>query len=232
MSAPGSVTRRDARPGSGAGFTLVELLVAMTLLGLISVILVGGLRFGTRAWEVGDARAEALAKIDAVQNMMRRQIGQARIPRLVAQSADSEPSFIGEEDRLRLVTSVPAHLGVGGLYQVEIKVVEEEGKRRLDLAWHLFRPDQPDALDEAVGDQDTLVAGHRTLFENVEQATFAYFRAAGREPGAQDEWVKSLDEADGLPDLVSLKIKFAEGSGLVWPDLVVRPLFAGGDLRR
>jgi general secretion pathway protein J len=232
MSAPVGIRQGDLLSRSGAGFTLVELLVAMTLLGLISVILIGGLRFGTRAWEVGDARAEALAEIDAVQNMMRRQIGQARIPRLVAQSEDSKPLFIGEEERLRLVTSVPAHLGVGGLYQVEIKVVEEEGKRRLDLAWHLFRPDDPDALDKEVGDQDTLVAGHRTLLENVEEAAFSYFRAAGRDPSEQDEWVKSLDEADGLPDLVSLKIKFVEGSGLVWPDLVVRPRFAGDDLRR
>ena len=34
------------------GFTLVELLVATTLLALLSVVLFGGLRFGARAWEV------------------------------------------------------------------------------------------------------------------------------------------------------------------------------------
>ena len=44
--------RGHHRHRSEAGFTLIELLVALTLLGLISVVLFGGLRFGTRAWEV------------------------------------------------------------------------------------------------------------------------------------------------------------------------------------
>ncbi len=34
-----------------SGFTLVELLVAMTLLSFLTVLLFGGLRFGSRAWE-------------------------------------------------------------------------------------------------------------------------------------------------------------------------------------
>jgi len=35
-----------SRSSGEAGFTLIELLVALTLLGLVSVLLFGGLRFG------------------------------------------------------------------------------------------------------------------------------------------------------------------------------------------
>ncbi len=35
------------------GFTLVELLIAMTLVAMLSVLLFGGLRFGTRAADRG-----------------------------------------------------------------------------------------------------------------------------------------------------------------------------------
>jgi prepilin-type N-terminal cleavage/methylation domain-containing protein len=37
------------------GFTLLELLVAITLLGLLMAALFGGLRLGARVWETADA---------------------------------------------------------------------------------------------------------------------------------------------------------------------------------
>ncbi len=51
---------RDTEGGRRqAGFTLVELLVAMTLLAFLSITLFGGLRFGARSWEaVVDSSAE------------------------------------------------------------------------------------------------------------------------------------------------------------------------------
>ena len=54
------------------GFTLVELLVVMTLLGLIATALFGGLRFGVRAWESGGARSAAFAEIEIAQSLLRR----------------------------------------------------------------------------------------------------------------------------------------------------------------
>ena len=43
------------------GFTLVELLVGLSLLGLISLLLFGGLRFGLRTWEAGGTRPKGRA---------------------------------------------------------------------------------------------------------------------------------------------------------------------------
>ena len=71
--------KRSAR-GGASGFTLVELLVALTLFGVISVVIMGGLRFGTRVWETGNDRAEVLAEVDAVQGILRRYMAQAIVP--------------------------------------------------------------------------------------------------------------------------------------------------------
>ena len=65
------------RSRSTAGFTLVELLVAMTLIGLISVALFGGLRFGARAWEAGNERAESFSQLEVVQSLLRRELNLA-----------------------------------------------------------------------------------------------------------------------------------------------------------
>ncbi|MGH8653245.1 MAG: prepilin-type N-terminal cleavage/methylation domain-containing protein, partial [Gammaproteobacteria bacterium] len=42
---------------AGRGFTLVELLLALTLTGLIMVALYSGLRVGTRASDAAETRA-------------------------------------------------------------------------------------------------------------------------------------------------------------------------------
>ncbi|NEX17237.1 MAG: general secretion pathway protein GspJ, partial [Halochromatium sp.] len=35
----------------GRGFTLVELLIALSLIGIITLLLFSGLRLGSRSWE-------------------------------------------------------------------------------------------------------------------------------------------------------------------------------------
>ena len=113
-------TRRHgrARRRSEAGFTLIELLVALTLLGLISVVLFGGLRFGTRAWEAGNLRAEQLAQVQAVQALLRRRIAQALPPGPEAAGDAGDEArrrvFSGESDALQFLAAVPSRAGVGG----------------------------------------------------------------------------------------------------------------------
>ncbi|MCH8035911.1 MAG: prepilin-type N-terminal cleavage/methylation domain-containing protein [Proteobacteria bacterium] len=58
--------------GRQRGFTLIEILIAMTLLGLLMAMLFGGLRLGTRAWEASDARSAELARLEAVHGFIRR----------------------------------------------------------------------------------------------------------------------------------------------------------------
>ncbi|MGH6912899.1 MAG: PulJ/GspJ family protein, partial [Geminicoccales bacterium] len=58
------------------GFTLLELLVAITLLGVLMAALFGALRLGARVWETGTARQDASARIQIVHNLLRRELAQ------------------------------------------------------------------------------------------------------------------------------------------------------------
>ncbi len=211
---------------AGAGFTLIELLVALTLLGLVSVVLFGGLRFGTRAWEVGNARAARLAEVQAVQAVLRRRIAQAVLPEDAgAESAfsDSPAAFAGAEDSLRFVALVPARIGVGGFYLFELSVADDGDGARLELAWRLFRADQPGDLDQP----EPGLGGRRVLIEGIEEAKFGYYGAERAErAGAKAEWRDRWDRADGLPALIALEVAFPAGDSRSWPDLVVAPRLA------
>ncbi len=217
--------RRRRRMGgrAGAGFTLIELLVALTLLGLVSVVLFGGLRFGTRAWEAGNARAERLAEVQAVQAVLRRRIAQAVLPEdagTASAFSDSPAAFAGEEDSLRFVALVPSRFGVGGFYLFDLSVADDDDGTRLELAWRLFRPDQPGDLDEP----EPGLGGKRVLIEGIEEAKFGYYGA--ETAGAEAEWRGRWDEADGLPALIALEVAFPAGDSRSWPDLVVAPRLA------
>ena len=53
------------------GFTLLELLISMSLLGLLMLGLFGGLRLGARVWEAGDQQSADRIRVEAVQRFIR-----------------------------------------------------------------------------------------------------------------------------------------------------------------
>lgn len=221
-------SRGHSTRGAAAGFTLIELLVALTIFGVISVVIMGGLRFGTRVWETGGERAEILAEVEAVQGILRRYMSQAIVPQPFGQQAEDSKLFLGEQERLRLVTVVPAHIGVGGLYQVEIAKFggDTNDDGALELKWSLFRPDNPFRIED-IGeeDEDTPVGGRRLLLSGVKSIAFKYM---GLSSTGQDsfEWNDTWPDTDVLPALISLKISFVDGSHLFWPELVVQTRLA------
>ncbi len=211
---------RACRQRFMAGFTLIELLVALMLLGLVSVVLLGGLRVGTRAWEAGETRAGRLAQVQAVQALLRRRLVQAVLPGAEGRKSGfsaEHAAFVGTVDTLRFVALVPSRIGIGGFYLFELSVADEGDAPRLELAWRLFRPDEPEGFDQP----EPGLGGSRVLIEGIERAAFGYFGV--EDVGQEAEWLDRWDEEAGLPALVAIEVAFPNGDPRSWPDLVVAP---------
>jgi len=86
------------------GFTLLELLLAMTLVALIVVLVYGSLRLGIRAWEKGEQSAERSQTTRIVLDLLRRQIV-GICADLVPKAGEPGPLF-GDRANLSLVSSV------------------------------------------------------------------------------------------------------------------------------
>jgi general secretion pathway protein J len=199
-------------PVAGQGFTLVELLVALTLMALVSVILFGGLRFGVRAWETGGARMEQAHRIEAVQNLLRRQISQARfLPH--ASDTDATISFAGDGNSLTFIAPLPAHRGIAGPYLFNLRTGGRAGQSDLTLTWSLYWPEL--LTTGASGFEDGT-----TLLEDVAEIELSYFGAPFPDQPAQ--WWNAWDLNDGQPQLVRMRVEFPPGDRRRWPDLIVR----------
>ncbi|MCZ6482700.1 MAG: prepilin-type N-terminal cleavage/methylation domain-containing protein [Alphaproteobacteria bacterium] len=201
------------------GFTLLEILIAMTLLGLLMAMLFGGLRLGTRAWEASDVRSADLARLEAVQGFIRRALTGA-YPLLGTGDGDAKRqiAFTGGAQAVAFTALMPAHFGVGGFYTITLAVEDGAEDKRLIFRRQLYRPDADGAPPPpAAGDEEK----EKVLLEGISKAGFSYFGAADKDetPSWRDEW----REMKSLPDLVRLSLTFADKDKRAWPELVIAP---------
>ena len=199
-----------------AGFTLIELLIALTLVGLLSVVLLGGLRFGMRVWETGHERSESFAEIEAVHGFLRRQFSQLKPPGQATRSPDRPADFTGTADRVRFTGTLSAYAGVGGLYRFELAPVERTEGMALELTWQIYRPDRSEWFEDD--------PSRRVLIEGIEAVRLQYYGAL--EGDEDPEWHDVWDSQTTLPTLLRLELDFPSDDRRAWPELTVAPFAA------
>ncbi len=214
----GQATNRGSRRING-GFTLVELLVAMTLMGLMFVALFGGLRFGTRVWEAGVQRGEEFAEVEVTQALLRRQLDQL-LPLPGLGEEKQEISFSGEQERLTFTAPAPSQFGLGGVYYFDLFAERAEPGQRLVLRWQLYRPDRDEPFNDAESQQ-------RTLLENIEAIQFSYYGDPEQfevgERGDTGAWRERWVGAELPPQLIAVRVAFPESDTRYWPELIIAP---------
>lgn len=198
------------RPKGQRGFTLVEVLVALMLLGLLSALLYGGLRGGGRAWSAVERRSSEIERIAAVQNFLRTTLAAHRPPSGEGADAGSaaSPSFRGERDGFAFLASAVDAMPIGGPYAFGVAAAPDgAGGLALELRW---RPAGPPVQSSAPAE----LTGARALLVGARAIRFGY-RGAETGTGWRAEW----PEADGAPALVAVDVDFLDADRL-WPRFV------------
>jgi general secretion pathway protein J len=194
-----------------AGFTLVEALVAITLLSLLSIALTGSLRFGIDAWARGSAHSDQLSRTLAVQGLLRDIVGQAYPYFLSSDPTRPYVDFDGKIDSLALLAPAPIALGVTGRSRFRLSVARREGLSDLIMT------SQPEL---AAADAPATVQ-QKTLLTSTAVIEFAYFGTLRSETGPR--WHDRWTEQAAMPQLLRIQVRFTEGDSRTWPDLVIAP---------
>jgi general secretion pathway protein J len=204
-SAPVNRSGRDRQ----AGFTLLEIVVALVVLGFLFVGLTEGTRTGFALWNSQTRRVGKTEELDATARTLRSLL--SGIPILPAAADAPSPQAIaitGDADRLAFVGDLPT--GLGATRQADITLELRGG--RLVLSWAPHRHEQVGAPPGTPAETE--------LIRGVERLELAYLgvASAGQMPGWHAEWA-----GPGLPLLIRVRLRFAKDDGRRWPDLIAAP---------
>jgi general secretion pathway protein J len=189
------MSRRDA------GFTLLELLVALTIFGLLMAGLAEGTRFGLAAWRAQDAGDGRQSDLEAADRVLRHLVTQAMPGRAGAPAA-----FDGRPGGLAWRSDLPGAGGLAPLRDVDVALGLDAG-RRLVLRWtpHTLPPGQP-----RIAREEVVLAG-------LDHVEFAYWPA-----GPSATWLRDW-HLPVLPALVRIRLVFPDGDRRHWPAIVAAP---------
>ncbi len=197
--------------GRAAGFTLVELLLAITLMSILLGLTYTGLRAATRSAERGEKILAAGGEIRAAHQFVRRQINQM-LPLPFAVEDEGEETriiFQGDSRRIQYVAPMPGYLGAGGPQVQLLELANDRDSGVLQFSNSLLQGFEQERLYDRAPVK---------LLRNVDSAGFEFL---GRdEDGELTGWVSSWDQQDVLPVAVRLNLDFGAESMLRWPDMV------------
>lgn len=190
------------------GFTLLELLISVALLGLLMVVLFDGLEFATRHLKAEDAGLDRAARLALVENLLRAQLAGAQ-PVAASAADEGVVDFDGQSNGVAFISEAPEAVRSGGLQVLSIDFAAPRGSPSgaLLARWRRYR-----------GAPEGRTSDHRTvLLDHVARVAFAYYGSAG--PDDAPAWHSRWQDMAFLPLLVRLSVAFADGDKA--PDLIV-----------
>jgi prepilin-type N-terminal cleavage/methylation domain-containing protein len=192
-----------------AGFTVLELLIVMCILGLLSTYAVSALH-GVRQMEGVVKRIESRNSAEAAQRYVHQLLSGTRsVVAMLPGQSQPVVMFHGNASQLELVSSSDATLEIGGLYHVMITTRErEDGLKDLISTRKLLR--NPTAGEEVL-----------TLMERIDELQFRYFGEAS--PLSNASWHSQWARQERLPKLIEVTVSMPKGERQVWPRLIARP---------
>ncbi len=194
-----------------AGFTLLEILVVLVVLGFLMLGLAEGTRFGLRAWDTETAMVNRGADMDGMERVLRELV-------TAADPGDTnEPApFKGHPHTLDFVSRLPLSATAAGsdiLTRDGEVGLGVDDKHRLVLRWsphpHAERLTKAPEPDQTV------------LLEGVEQVVFGYERRPEQGGGWIDTW-----DLPTLPLVVRITVSFPKNDRRHWPTIEAAPMLA------
>lgn len=175
------------------GFTLLELLISITLLGFIVIITAGALRAGYRSTESAQNKIEALERFRTSLNIVESQVQSAFIIKKTDAILDLDFFQLnGSRTKLQFRSLYSLWGGQNGPVLVTYEVRDDVGGGKA-----LYANETPTAIPDT--------AREVRLIDNARDLFFEYFYK-----GPTDEkgsWVEEWTDKDNIPDRIRLTIE-------------------------
>jgi general secretion pathway protein J len=189
-----------------AGYTLIEMLVSLIIVGFISALMLSGLNTGRRVWERADIANLAGETVSGAQMLLRERLEHA-FPATRYDKIPTYADFTGNAEAVNFLSPPRDIHAPQGLMRYTLGLASN-GDLVLSSASDL-------AVDpHAPGEQ-------LVLLHNVQQLDIAYFGVVppDKAPNWHDQW----GQRALLPLLIRIRVQFPPDDPRAWPELVVKP---------
>jgi hypothetical protein len=218
-----SFRKKKPAPGKGVfsttAFTLVEVVITLTILGFICLIVFGAFRLGLSAWERGESAKEEYQKVRIVSQLITQQVKSTVPYKVKPQKAEGDYlAFEGNARSLRFVSAL------------SIRGKQPEGF--VDAKYE-FREGGPGGgrlilYEQKVLNKDLFAEEPKeelavSLLEGVSDVHFEYYREEDPLNNQQEEWLeewKAKDE-NRLPKAMKMTIIRRNQKGKEEPPMTV-----------
>lgn len=184
-----------ARPSGSAGFTLIEMILALVIFGMIAAIVYSAFYFGHRAVISGERAADESQRMRLAEELIGRQVRSA-VFYFAHHDEENVPFFFGGQDGMTFVTSAPQSRGGTGLAVVAYKLVDGRlllEERTAFTPDDLYAPPSDAHIERAV------------LLEGFSSLKFEYLPHEEMDIGWSDKW--DAREEDTLPAAVRMTVE-------------------------
>jgi prepilin-type N-terminal cleavage/methylation domain-containing protein len=171
---------------SARGFTLVELIISLTIFAMVAVIVYATLSFCSRAVDSGEAHSTENQRARAALALISRQLKSA-YPLSVQAEGETFVYFLGERDGVSFV-SAAGRPEAGGLEKVTYFLREDRSGRR--SLW--VRTSAPTLPVDLVNDREGGFKQEAEVLPEVESITWEYFGPV-QNPDAGGSLTRSSD---------------------------------------
>jgi general secretion pathway protein J len=191
------------------GFTLIEMLIAMTLLGVLVVLLFSSLKLAATSWVAGDAKVVAVNKKAVVYQFFKQHLPTIHPLAYLTNTQDpadnqqEQPVFTGNAQHMRFVGALPLSSARKGLQIFEIAAKSDDSSKVMVQ----LSPYQQ---------TDNVQIDREVLIDHVKSFAFAYFGQT--DPSAPAVWTTDWPQSEQLPSLIKVSILLDDIS--YWPDMV------------
>jgi general secretion pathway protein J len=190
--------------GRNRGFTLLELLISLTIVAMIVVIIFGAFRVGVRAWEKGEAEVDLRQRERIVLDLIKRQLSSLCLTEV--QNRDQQIiAFKGDPKSIAFASGAPLTPGSRhGLVYVKYVVTRKTEDNRERLAMYessLLFPDRKTGTGSPEDDD------FFELLSGMKSIVFEYLKSRPDEKESpwQESWDPEIDK--GVPRAVRITLK-------------------------
>ncbi len=196
-------------PSVAPGFTLIEVLVTLTILGFILLIISGAFRLGLSAWNRGESIKEDYQKVRIISQLISRQIKSAVPYKIKTQKAEGDYlAFEGKAHSLKFVSAFPMKAKQTGGFVYAVYEFKERGEEEGRLILYEQRVLNKDFFaDDFKEDQGI------SILEGVSNVHFEFYQEGDPAQNKPEEWLEEWNAKDEkeLPKALRMIITLKNG---------------------